>query len=179
MWSDTSEILTAWIALSDVTDEDGPMRFVTGSQQWGLLGQGAADGNNFYGQELAAQRATLEQTLPSGAHWVEAAVTLPLGGVSFHDDFTIHGSGPNHGASLRRSLACHMRTGRSTLRNTAPGFAPGFSTLEPMPTELGYSGQPAGGDGGHEALCPVIFGQEAFAAQRRKETAAAKQTPKL
>lgn len=161
-WTDSSEILTAWIALSEVAEADGPMTFVRGSHQWGLLGQGAVDGNDFFGQNLATQKEALERTLPPGAQWEEEMVTLPLGGASFHDDFTIHGSGPNHGSAPRRSLACHMRTGRSALR----GVAGGRGALEPMPAELDYPG--AG-----QAVCPVIFGRKAFELQRRAEEAKA------
>jgi len=38
---------------------------------------------------------------------------LPAGGVSVHDWRTLHGSGPNHGTTMRKSLAIHFRTGRS------------------------------------------------------------------
>jgi hypothetical protein len=81
-WNDHSEIFTAWIALSDVTEAAGPMRFVDGSHQWGLLD--APDGNNFFGQKLEEQRKTLRGAAPGGAVWSETAAVLPAGGVSIH-----------------------------------------------------------------------------------------------
>ena len=105
-WEEDSELFTAWIALSEVGPEDGPMHFVRGSHQWGLL-----PGSDFYGQDLAGQKRALS-TLASD-EWVEVAATLPKGGVSFHHCLTLHGSGPNHAAGPRRSLAVHMRTERS------------------------------------------------------------------
>ena len=58
-WTDGSEILTAWIALSDVeSKQDGPMQFVDGSHKWGKLVSAA--GNNFFGQDLSAQKAALQ-----------------------------------------------------------------------------------------------------------------------
>ena len=81
-WDDPSEIFTAWIALSDVTEAAGPMRFVDGSHQWGLLD--APDGNNFFGQKLEEQRKTLRGAAPGGAVWSETAAVLPAGGVSIH-----------------------------------------------------------------------------------------------
>ena len=45
-WEEGSELLTAWVALSDVTSETGPMKFVRGSHKWGLL-----DHSDFYGQD--------------------------------------------------------------------------------------------------------------------------------
>jgi hypothetical protein len=35
IWEEGSELFTAWVALSDVTAEAGPMRFVRGSHRWG------------------------------------------------------------------------------------------------------------------------------------------------
>ena len=109
---------------------------------------------------------------PVTAHrWAETEVLSPCGGVSIHDDFVIHGSGPNHypGGRLRRSLACHMRTNRSVLRSAARTG----SSCAPLPIEAGRISKGQGGKGGCEgSVCPVIFGQEAYAAQRRREEAA-------
>lgn len=105
-WEEGSELFTAWVALSDVAADCGPMRFVRGSQRWGLL-----SGGDFYGQDLAAQRTAMG--VPAGAEWSEVAATMPAGGVSFHDCLTLHGSDPNTSALPRRSFAIHMRTERS------------------------------------------------------------------
>jgi ectoine hydroxylase-related dioxygenase (phytanoyl-CoA dioxygenase family) len=150
-WNDDSEIFTAWIALSDVTEDAGPMRFVDGSQQWGLLD--SPEGNNFFGQGLPTQKAALLDATSAGARWHETAAVLPAGGVSIHDDFTIHSSGPNRSGRLRRSLACHMRSDKSTRRGG--GGRPALDTLA--------TGSPESG------VCPVIYGWEAFEAQRRAE----------
>lgn len=106
VWEEGSELFTAWVALSDVTPESGPMRFVRGSNLWGELGK-----SDFYGQDHAAQQADFP--LPEGAVWKEVAAVLPPGGVSFHHNLTLHGSGPNRSGVPRRSFALHMRTERS------------------------------------------------------------------
>lgn len=105
-WEEGSELFTAWIALSEVGPADGPMRFVRGSHQWGLL-----PGSDFFGQDLAQQKREL--VAQANGEWVEVAATLPKGGVSFHHCLTLHGSGPNSSAGPRRSLAVHLRTERS------------------------------------------------------------------
>jgi hypothetical protein len=105
-WEEGSELFTAWIALSDVRPESGPMRFVTGSHRWGLLEEG-----DFFAQDLSKHQGAL--ALPDGAAWEEAAAILPPGGVSFHDDLTLHGSGPNQGSGPRRSFAVPLRNERS------------------------------------------------------------------
>lgn len=106
VWEEGSELFTAWIALSDVTAESGPMRFVQGSHRWGLLSQ-----SDFFAQDLAGQKGAIP--LPAGAEWHEASAILPPGGVSFHDDYTLHGSGPNVSGMPRRSFAVHLRTQKS------------------------------------------------------------------
>jgi hypothetical protein len=106
IWTPESELLTAWVALSDVTPDSGPMRFVPGSHRWGLLEQG-----DFYAQNHEAQRAAVR--VPEGERWEEVEGTLPPGGVSFHHNLTLHASGPNRSGLPRRSLAIHLRTDRS------------------------------------------------------------------
>ena len=105
-WREGSELFTAWVAVSDVTADTGPMAFVQASHKWGLLNQGA-----FYFDDIEMQREQI--TLPSGETWREVEAILPPGGVSFHHCLTFHGSRPNHSGAPRRSFAIHMRTEKS------------------------------------------------------------------
>jgi hypothetical protein len=105
IWEEGSELFTAWVALSDVTAEAGPMRFLRGSHRWGL------QQSDFYGQDHEAQRQSIR--VPEGETWEEVAAILPPGGLSFHHNMTYHGSGPNRTSQLRRSFAIHLRTERS------------------------------------------------------------------
>ena len=105
-WEDGSELFTAWVALTDVTADAGPMVFLQGSHKWGFLNQG-----DFFGQNLDELKAGIN--LPDGAAWDEVAGTLPPGGVSFHHCLTFHGSSANTSGMPRRSFAIHMRTNRS------------------------------------------------------------------
>ncbi|MEO6876302.1 MAG: phytanoyl-CoA dioxygenase family protein [Opitutaceae bacterium] len=105
------EIFTAWVAISDVTAASGPMRFVRGSNHWGLLKAG-----DFFSDQLDALKQRIQAK--SGTHaWQEVAAILPPGGVSFHHRLTVHGSGENHAASPRVSFAIHLRTEKSALRD--------------------------------------------------------------
>lgn len=132
IWEEGSELFTAWIALSDVREESGPMRFVRGSHRWGLLPEG-----DFFAQDLAGQQSAIP--LPEGADWQEASAVLPPGGVSFHDDYTLHGSGLNISGEPRRSFAVHLRTQNSRpVENRRTGLAE-------------FIDDPA--------LCPVISGE--------------------
>jgi ectoine hydroxylase-related dioxygenase (phytanoyl-CoA dioxygenase family) len=104
------ELFTAWIAVSDVTAESGPMRFVRGSHRWGLLKAG-----DFFSDNLDSLKQTI-RARQGGDAWEEVPAILPPGGVSFHHRLTVHGSGPNFGAGPRLSFAVHLRTEKSGLR---------------------------------------------------------------
>ncbi|MCW8129835.1 MAG: phytanoyl-CoA dioxygenase family protein [Planctomycetota bacterium] len=112
------EVFTAWVALCDITPEIGPVAFVRGSHQWGLL-----EGGNFFNSDLAELRKSM--SIPAGAAWEEVEGLLPAGAVSFHHKYTIHGSGPNRTAQPRRSFALHMRTEKSRPAPSVPdhGYA--------------------------------------------------------
>lgn len=105
-WKEGSELFTAWVAVSNVSADTGPMAFVKGSHRWGLLNQG-----DFYFDDIEIQREQI--TLPPGETWREEEAILPPGGVSFHHCLTFHGSRPNRSGVPRRNFAIHMRTENS------------------------------------------------------------------
>jgi ectoine hydroxylase-related dioxygenase (phytanoyl-CoA dioxygenase family) len=130
IWEEGSELFTAWVAISDVAEDSGPMRFVPGSHLWGLL-----EGSDFYGQDHDAQRQTMR--VPAGSTWEEVPAILSPGGVSFHHCLTLHASGQNQSATMRRSFAIHMRTEKS---NPVNGERKGLASFIDDPTR-----------------CPVIY----------------------
>jgi hypothetical protein len=109
-WEEGSELFTAWLALSDVSPQDGPMVFVPGSHRWGLLA-----GGDFFGQDQDALKQAI--AIPHGESWREELDALPSGGVSFHHRLLFHGSHQNVSHSPRRSLAIHLRTEKSRARS--------------------------------------------------------------
>lgn len=135
-WEEGSELLTAWVALSDVTEHGGPMQFIRGSHTWGLL----QDCGFFHDQSLEQQVEACLSKAPEMARWEPVDAVLPVGGFSLHDNYTLHGSGPNHSDIYRRSLAVHVRTNRSQPTGHA-GLTAFLHDLE---------------------VNPVIFGREAF-----------------
>jgi ectoine hydroxylase-related dioxygenase (phytanoyl-CoA dioxygenase family) len=94
------------VALSDVTEQSGPVRFLRGSHRWGLKNAG-----DFFHQDIEAQKSSVP--VPPGETWDEQAAIIPPGGCSVHHMLTYHGSGPNLSGLPRRSLAIHLRTDRS------------------------------------------------------------------
>lgn len=111
-WEEDSELFTAWVALSDVSPQAGPMNFVVGSHRWGLSTE-----SDFASQEYAALRETIRNA--HGQDWQEEPAILPPGGASFHHKLTFHGSGPNLSSQPRRSFVVHMRTENSRPQGNA------------------------------------------------------------
>jgi ectoine hydroxylase-related dioxygenase (phytanoyl-CoA dioxygenase family) len=131
-WLPGSELFTAWVALSEVTEDAGPMIFVPGSHKWGMT-----EGGDFFDQNIESQKGVIK--VPQGETWTEVLDTLPAGGFSFHHCHTIHGSGANFSGGPRRSFAIHLRTENSTLNPDKERILTRFLD--------------------DEGLCPVIYGK--------------------
>jgi ectoine hydroxylase-related dioxygenase (phytanoyl-CoA dioxygenase family) len=95
----SEDMLTAWIPFADVSRSDGAMSMVDGSHQWTDALQVKWESETFsvINAVLAERDATL------------VPIELRRGQVSFHHCKTLHGSGPNVGASPRRSLVVHFQ----------------------------------------------------------------------
>ena len=98
---DRADLITAWVALSDVNIENGAMMVVPRSHRWG--------------QSMKASERTMEMEktaskvkIPKGEKWEIVHCELKAGSVSFHHAKTIHGSGPNQSTQPRLGLAIHM-----------------------------------------------------------------------
>jgi ectoine hydroxylase len=94
--------LTAAVFLDDVTDENGPMRLLPGSQQEGVLpceGQRGptGDGLEWMSHVSASLKYTLDTTLLGGLTdcYGLTAATGPAGSVLFFDANVAHASPPN------------------------------------------------------------------------------------
>ncbi|HYF49224.1 MAG TPA: phytanoyl-CoA dioxygenase family protein [Planctomycetota bacterium] len=100
-------VFTIWIAISDVKEESGPMKYVRGSHRLGL-----AEVGDFFDPDMEKAKAAYEKhySMP----WDEVSAILPPGGVAMHHCYTIHGSGPNVSNLPRRSFALHLRNENST-----------------------------------------------------------------
>ena len=92
-------VLTAWIALDDVTEEDGPVCVAHGSHTWTLTRDAAA-----------ARLNTLLGNLPENTRGAAAPLTLGLmrrGRVHFHHGLTWHCSLENRSGRPRRGFVIH------------------------------------------------------------------------
>ena len=120
----------------------------------GWARRGLLDGvDGFHEQDLAKQKAACLSQAPAGSGWEEASGVLPAGGMTLHDNYTLHGSGPNFSQVYRRSLAIHMRTNHSRPKSG-----------EESSGVLEFLGQ--------LDVNPVVFGKAAFAAEQASKAAA-------
>jgi ectoine hydroxylase-related dioxygenase (phytanoyl-CoA dioxygenase family) len=124
----TDGVLVAWVAVSDVTEDAGPLRFVRGSHRWGAL-----EGGDFFASgDIDALRDRLD--VPSGATWDEVPALLAPGAFSLHHNLVLHGSGPNMSDRPRRSFAVHLRTERGVpLAGDDVHYVTGLDDLERHP----------------------------------------------
>jgi len=95
------DLITAWVALVDVDENNGCMQCVPGSHKWGLL-----DESDFFNTDLDGMKQKISAL--SGKPFESVPCRLRAGEVSFHHCLTIHGSGPNLTDLPRRSLVLHL-----------------------------------------------------------------------
>jgi 2-oxoglutarate-dependent dioxygenase len=99
----TPSAATAWIALDDVTLENGGMRVAVGSHLTGERLPASFGAGTSYGQE---KRSTLIKPIedPEDVGFEIETVKLRAGEVSFHTPLTWHASGPNTTDGPRRGF---------------------------------------------------------------------------
>jgi 2-oxoglutarate-dependent dioxygenase len=111
-WIVPQEIITCWIALDDVTLENGPLLYAAGSHRRGLHPRIRA----FDVDAVDADRELRE-------HLGFAALTpIPIraGWAAFHHGRLWHGSGPNRSRSDRRALGLHLMPLEARFHPTNP-----------------------------------------------------------
>jgi ectoine hydroxylase-related dioxygenase (phytanoyl-CoA dioxygenase family) len=94
-----AHLLSAWVALDDVTVETGCLRFVPGSHRWGVH-RGLGTGDSF-------EPTYDPKQLPAGAEVRVECMEVMKGECNFHHCLTWHGSAPNPTDRPRRAIAIH------------------------------------------------------------------------
>lgn len=101
-------MLTAWIALDEVSLDNGCMSMVPGSHRWG----DAIDHLHACGERSRAFWTSLGEDF-RGEPVRVVPRTVPAGHVHFHHALTWHGSHENRSGRPRRAIAIHVMTGRT------------------------------------------------------------------
>lgn len=102
-WIVPQAMATCWMALDATSAAGGTIEYVRGSHRWDLSGKIA----QFHAPE--DERSDLRKAAEAaGIAEIDAVpIEVPRGGAVFHHGRTWHGSGPNRGASPRRSAVSH------------------------------------------------------------------------
>ena len=98
-------LYTAWIALSNVSIQSGPVRFLRGSNHWAEI-----QGMDFFNQDVKTQETKLNKT-KKNKEIINA--TLHIGEVSIHSSQTYHSSLGNKEKDPRVGMVVHFRTDKS------------------------------------------------------------------
>ena len=93
--------LNVWVALDDVHEDMGPLRYVLRSNRWGRKYP-----TGFFDRDHDRQRSEIE--IPDGETWEEVAAVIPAGWALAHPAETLHASGGNIGAKSRLSLLINI-----------------------------------------------------------------------
>jgi ectoine hydroxylase-related dioxygenase (phytanoyl-CoA dioxygenase family) len=89
---DTTDTITMWMPLAEVTEEVGSMVFVTGSHLLGDLGAGHISDRS----QAAIDRLIEERGLTTDTHG-----SLEAGDATFHAGWTLHSASPNPSGAMR------------------------------------------------------------------------------
>ena len=96
-------VFTAWIALSDVIEESGPVRYIRGSNEW----EDIPPGMDFFDKNIASQDKILERTHHS---FKVVSTNIEKGQISIHTSRVYHSSGPNISKDPRVGMVVHFCT---------------------------------------------------------------------
>ncbi len=108
--------VTAWIALSEVTDANGAMHFVRSSHRWGNV-----EHHDTFGADNVLSRGQEVTVVHDPAD--EVVVALRPGDLSLHDGLMVHGSGPNMSDVRRVGVAVRYLMPSVRMKSGAIDFA--------------------------------------------------------
>ena len=97
-------VITAWIALDDVDEENGCLRYISGSHKKGIIDHVEVPGQPY---NLAPPDDLIDWEM-------EASAPVRKGGVVFHHSETLHSSRRNTSDRWRRGYATHWVTASVT-----------------------------------------------------------------
>ena len=100
---DSQHVVTAWLALSDSTSENGCMRVIPGTQQWSIQ----PHRDTFAANNVLSRGQEVETELPESD---ALDVVLSAGQMSLHHVNLVHGSGPNDSQFQRTGYAVRYVT---------------------------------------------------------------------
>jgi len=98
-------LISCWIALDDVNEENGCMKFIPGSHKWGALPHTE--------KWMVGDREDMCIPKDQIDDKEEVSIHLIAGSASFHHSLLVHRSGPNKTSQSRRGWAIHYMSAKS------------------------------------------------------------------
>lgn len=119
-WIVPAEMITCWITLDDTAVEQGTIEYVRGSHRWHLadpIQQFHAPDDPLHDLRAAASIASADTDI--------VPIVVNAGTAVFHHGRTWHGSRPNTGSGVRRSVVAHCMSSDATFHpvNTSPVYS--------------------------------------------------------
>ncbi len=108
---DTTEMATAWVALSTVGPDSSPMRYASGSHRGGLRGTSGTDAASMNAMEARLR----QQGLP-----IIVCDNMVPGDVTFQHGMTAHATMPHRATTGRDALVVHYAPAEARLRHDDP-----------------------------------------------------------
>jgi phytanoyl-CoA hydroxylase len=102
-FSTSANMVSCWLALSDMTEELGPLELVRRSHQWGFAERPK---ELMHGSDQEYDSA-MKTILPEGTQPEFVPTVVPKGGGVFFHSLTFHGSRGNSTDQWRRAFALH------------------------------------------------------------------------
>ncbi len=113
-FSTSVNMLTCWIALSDMNVEMGPVEMVRGSHKWGF----AARPRELIHGSREEYLAVAESVRPEEAKFDFVSAIVKQGGGVFFHGLTFHGSRGNSTSQTRRAISLHWAAAECKLDRT-------------------------------------------------------------
>ena len=110
-FSTSTNMLTCWIALSDMTPEMGPVEIARGSHRWGFAARPRELIHGSNEEYLGAAQGDM----PEGAQFDFVPAVVPAGGGVFFHGLTFHGSRGNSTDRVRRAISLHWASAECQL----------------------------------------------------------------
>jgi ectoine hydroxylase-related dioxygenase (phytanoyl-CoA dioxygenase family) len=102
-------VFTAWIALTDVFPNSGPVRYIAGSNHWNEI-----RGVDFFNNDIESQEKTIKKKY---SNYKVVNAEISSGSIAIHGSKTYHSSVNNTSGSPRVGMVVHFSTDQAKKNN--------------------------------------------------------------